>query len=466
MGTDSNPSENPKEPEEDSEPAVDPQLALQRSRYGRVLKPKRDSAFDYSAFFVNSQFINSDFLFMFSSSSQSSPPSATPGSQPPATVQGSAFSRLRRELLHSGERVFYVETPTGPQWMVLLRETGTIMVFDAELGTFYNAPSETLYEDLRDYTPWPRKKSFRALTREEVELPASLEEFPGWTPGSNIHLQPRYGYTEQWLDYIRRRAALEGRAIEPLSVTEALESLSKSAPTGSVGPTPSTVGSSSTGPAESARIPLTVVSSAPSVSTESTASTAKLSSPAIHAEPVPSFPTTTASDVPAPALLTTSPAPPTVSRPSSSLLTETPLSSEARPPSAEFQETPPPLVIVEEVPNPLTAPAPDSPLAGHILDVSLRAALLNFAHTEGDRMVVDADRLLDHCRELGYGLIGAAVEPTSFANPLMDTGGFEEENWDDDETLGAGGAEVTMEDVASAPASAQRVLQLKKNRAQ
>ena len=186
--SDSNPLENPKEPEEDFEPVADPQLALQRSRYGRVLKPKRDSAFDYSAFVINS-FEPSIVDYCFVLNSAAAPAShANTDSQPPATVRGTALSRLRRELVQAGERVFYVETPTGPEWMVMLRGSGTIMVYNAELGTFYNEPTEILLEDLRDYTPWPRSRSFRALSADEVELPSSLTEFPGWTPGSNAHL--------------------------------------------------------------------------------------------------------------------------------------------------------------------------------------------------------------------------------------------------------------------------------------
>ena len=154
---------------------ADPQLALQRSRYGRVLKPKRDSAFDYSAFLINS-FKTSAFEYCFMLHSASAPAThANTDSQPPATVRGTALSRLRRELVQSGERVFYVETPTGPEWMVMLRGSGTIMVYNVELGTFYNEPTEVLLEDLRDYTPWPRSRSFRALTAEEVELPARLD---------------------------------------------------------------------------------------------------------------------------------------------------------------------------------------------------------------------------------------------------------------------------------------------------
>ena len=293
---DSNPMENPKEPEDDSEPVANPQLALQRSRYGRALKPKRDSAFDYSAFH-NSSFESSasDCCFMFHSASAPAT-HANPDSQPPATVRGTALSRLRRELVQSGERVFYVETPTGPEWMVMLRGSGTIMVYNAELGTFYNEPTEVLLEDLRDYTPWPRSRNFRALTAEEVELPANLEEFPGWTPGSTAHLLPRYGYSDGWLNRLRASAAFAGRTMEPLSFTERLESLAKSAtPAPEVASSTAEVASFSAVPTP-ASVPLLALSTSTSTSMDTASVAAKLSSPALSEGPIATFPTTTASD--------------------------------------------------------------------------------------------------------------------------------------------------------------------------
>ena len=97
-GSDSNPQENPKEPEEDSEPVADPQLALQRSRYGRVVKPNRDPAFDYSSFLLSSRESSfepsvSEFCFMFTSAPTAH---ANPDSQPPTAVQ-EVWARLSRD---------------------------------------------------------------------------------------------------------------------------------------------------------------------------------------------------------------------------------------------------------------------------------------------------------------------------------------------------------------------------------
>ena len=53
-GTHANPRENPEEPEEDLHPVADPAIALQRSRQGSVLRPRRDPNFDYSSSFLDS----------------------------------------------------------------------------------------------------------------------------------------------------------------------------------------------------------------------------------------------------------------------------------------------------------------------------------------------------------------------------------------------------------------------------
>ena len=64
-----NPSENLEEPEEDSHPIEDPAVALQRSRHGRTLKPRRDPDFDYSGSLFGSGLpFNSSNLHAFDTS--------------------------------------------------------------------------------------------------------------------------------------------------------------------------------------------------------------------------------------------------------------------------------------------------------------------------------------------------------------------------------------------------------------
>ena len=448
-GSDSNPQENPKEPEEDSEPAVDPQLALRRSRYGRVVKPNRDPAFDYSSFLLSSRDSNfeppvSDFCFMFSSARTGL---ANPDSQPPATVQGSALTRLRRELVRSGERVFYVDTPTGPEWMVMLRASGTIMVFNAELGTFYNEPSETLLEDLCDYSPWPRKRCYRALAAEEVELPASLEDFPGWVSGSKAHLQPRYGYTDDWLNYVSRRAAIDGRELEPMTIEEVLKKAIKSGTSAPEGSTFAAGGSSASTEFDTSRVPSTQIPVLISTPTVTAPVVSKLSSPSVSAEPQASFPVTTAESL---VVVSSS------TRPVATPIQGAETSGTRTIPTVQAPHAEPQVASSQaeigaqdgEVPEPSAGAASDSPLAGGILDASLRAALMGFAHQEENRLVVDADRLLEHCRQLGYGLIGTAAAPAPEPLP-MDEGGFGDQ-WGDDATLSGEAAGAPMEEEAGA----------------
>ena len=99
--------------------------------------------------------------------------------------------------------------------------------------------------------------------------------------------------------------------------------------------------------------------------------------------------------------------------------------------------------------------APGSSLAGQILDASLRTALLDFSHQEEGRTVVDADRLLEHCRNLGYGLIGTAAAPMPFlgSSPMDEGHGWEEGN----ETLGGEGSGApTGEETAQSEAGSAR----------
>ena len=108
-----NQSENLEEPEEDSHPIEDPEVALQRSRHGRTLKPRRDPDFDYSGSFLDSgPPLNSSNLHGFDTSfallSVALISHANTDSSP-LIVQCSAFPRLRKQLREAGERLFYVE---------------------------------------------------------------------------------------------------------------------------------------------------------------------------------------------------------------------------------------------------------------------------------------------------------------------------------------------------------------------
>ena len=112
-GTHANFREIPEEREEDLRPVANPAIALQRSRHGRVLRPRRDTNFDYSSSFLDSVLPSHASTFSarnhsFALFAALLPSHANSGSQPLA-IQGSAFPRLRQQLKDSGKRVFYVE---------------------------------------------------------------------------------------------------------------------------------------------------------------------------------------------------------------------------------------------------------------------------------------------------------------------------------------------------------------------
>ena len=202
---------------------ADPAIALQRSRHGRVLRPRCDPDFDYSSSVLDSvlplhasTFSARDHSFALFAASL--PSHANPGSSPLA-IHGSAFPRLRKQLKESGERVFYVKiAPRTFRWYVMLKESGTIMVFDDDKDTFYNPMTDTTLVDLENYAPWSRNLDKRALMDDEVQLPGSVKDLPGWECGA--HLVPLYGYSEEWQALVHAIAALKRRSIPPLEVVK------------------------------------------------------------------------------------------------------------------------------------------------------------------------------------------------------------------------------------------------------
>ena len=183
-GTHANPRENLEEPEEDLHPFADPAIALQRSRNGRVLRLRCDPKFDYSCSFLDSVLpLHSSTLHArdcsFALFAASLPFNANSGSSPLA-VKGSALPRLRKQLKESGDRFFYVEiAPRTFRWNVMLKESGTIMVFDDDKDTFYNPMTYTTLADLEDNVPWSHDLDKRTLTDDELQLPGSVKDLPG-----------------------------------------------------------------------------------------------------------------------------------------------------------------------------------------------------------------------------------------------------------------------------------------------
>ena len=92
------------------------------------------------------------------------------------------------------------------------------MLFENSKNTFYNFFFDTTLEDLNDdYMPWPRNFNKRALTNDDVQLPAELRLFPGWE--CRKPFEPSYGYLEKWMELVRNIADSNGRSISPLKLT-------------------------------------------------------------------------------------------------------------------------------------------------------------------------------------------------------------------------------------------------------
>ena len=118
----------------------------------------------------------------------------------------------RQTLWDAGESSFFVKTPSGRQWMVMLKRYGTIFVYNSELKTFWNVTDQVLLSDVlpslhtttTGRSPWPLSRNRGTLTDDEVRFPSRLQDFP---------IDPDYeiteglnGFTETWLSFVRRRA--------------------------------------------------------------------------------------------------------------------------------------------------------------------------------------------------------------------------------------------------------------------
>ena len=100
LGTQANPREHPEKPEKDLHPVADPAIAPQRSRHGRILRPRRNPNFDYSSSFLDS--VLPPHAITLSARDHSfamfvaSLPSHTNSCSSPLAIEGSAFPRLRK----------------------------------------------------------------------------------------------------------------------------------------------------------------------------------------------------------------------------------------------------------------------------------------------------------------------------------------------------------------------------------
>ena len=119
-------------------------------------------------------------------------------------------SRIRREqrvrAASLGERVQWVTDSDGAERMAFRRKTsGTLFILDVDLQDWVSLFDGATLTDLDRFgDPWPRPENSQALTDEDLRLPRTFADFPGFELGR--HESPRYGYSDLWRESIAERA--------------------------------------------------------------------------------------------------------------------------------------------------------------------------------------------------------------------------------------------------------------------
>jgi transposase InsO family protein len=228
-----NPQENLQEPEPDSMPVGNPEEALIRTRVGRVVKSRRDPEFDYSmclpessntSEFNHSSISTSSLARSHMSSSQSNLSqslSAASSLLPPhANTESLSLkqaSRIRQEqnqrVERMGQKVCWIEDIDGTEKQAFMyKANGTVFVFDLDIGDWISLVDGKSLTDVCNHDPYPRTFGSLPLTDEQVDLPASFKEFPGYD-GGHLFL-PRYGFKKAWLDFVATRAQAQEQVSE------------------------------------------------------------------------------------------------------------------------------------------------------------------------------------------------------------------------------------------------------------
>ncbi len=129
------------------------------------------------------------------------------------------YNRIRREqrarLEALGECVCWVlDLENTNKMAILLKNNGTLFFLEIQRVDWICPFDDESLTNVLKHDPCPRRSLFRALTEEEVLLPRSIEDFPGFE--INMHEQPNYGFSDQWQSFVRERAHQSGTTIPPL----------------------------------------------------------------------------------------------------------------------------------------------------------------------------------------------------------------------------------------------------------
>ena len=204
-----NPTENLEEPPEDDEPVANPEEALIRTRYGRVVKPRRDRDFEY-VFMLPSSTSHSAYRspsvrvpsstsgslsqFAFVPSSQDSSLSELRFTSTRVTCsipqERSIRTAQRMRLENLGEQVCWVVDENGfDQQAVMLKSNGTILFLDVRRADWFSPLDGTSLTRIQQNDPWPRLDTQRPLTDDEVRLPVPRRAV-SWRRGGRLHAPP------------------------------------------------------------------------------------------------------------------------------------------------------------------------------------------------------------------------------------------------------------------------------------
>ena len=118
--------------------------------------------------------------------------------------------QIRREqcarLVNLGEKVYWVRDEKGVQHqMVLLKSNGTLFALDITLGDWLTLDGTTLTKIHTSLT-WPYTAGSSPLSDKQVTLPSFDRDMPG------DYMNPRYGFTNQWLRFVQERRASAAQA--------------------------------------------------------------------------------------------------------------------------------------------------------------------------------------------------------------------------------------------------------------
>ena len=215
---DANPIENEREPGENLEPASNPDNSLIRTRSGEFRVRIVILTMSINLPLIEVSLVPSQSASSHTNPSRSNASRRHANFEPSALLQSmQTQAEIIDALEDAGERVcFLVDRNVNA---MLLRETGTLYVFDEPKNDFVSlCDGRTLTND-RKRQRASRPPNFRELSADDVLLPWQEIDFPGFAEGR--HKRRYYGFTPEWRNYAIQQAKEEKSCSEPAPPTTA-----------------------------------------------------------------------------------------------------------------------------------------------------------------------------------------------------------------------------------------------------